>query len=584
MSFVTGSVAGDLVLNIADFTGPLTQAENLAEAFPEIMQGSLATPLRELSELAESMGASLIGPFRQIDSSAAQSGSVVMAAGQQIASGMKQAASGAREAGHSSEEMGHSILRSMIEAHAAMELFPEWVVAFWANPLLGVANLAQETGVSLVEAFTSVQDDAVDMELAAEKLGVSVKFFSEWAGVAKTVKVGSDQLSTGMYMLSRIVGEELANPTKELTTAFNLLGISQAWLNAHSNDTAAIFDRVKDGLDAMTDSSKRSWVMQELMSRGARDLIPLFNLQKEHVEALMQAQDQYGAVTTDSEARAGRAFEELKVQAQQAFEGIEKAASVPVLDFLVAHSEQVEQKFKSASNSIRGEIDDLFKYLQSPQAAPIFDMLKKDGDQLIKDLPSLTEAVDDLGEALGQAALLADKFVKVMSWVERNLRPGDTIIENQSQADLVSKFSGQTVKPGEIMHHDWLTNEWTRPDPTNASDPVNFTPGTAPPIFPSSPSPSPPAPAAPTAPAAAPAPASAAAPAVDPVIQAEMDREKAEQHRREVNGQFIFKELNIHVTPDASDAAVGKLLKQAIAKAQADAKAAQSSSAIGGQN
>jgi hypothetical protein len=84
---------------------------------------------------------------------------------------------------------------------------------------------------------------------------------------------------------------------------------------------------------------------------------------------------------------------------------------------------------------------------------------------------------------LGQAALLADKFVKATDWVERNLRPGDTVIQNQSQADLVSNMSGQNVKPGEIMHHDWLTNQWTRPDPTNPSNPANFSPGTAPPVF-----------------------------------------------------------------------------------------------------
>ena len=153
---------------------------------------------------------------------------------------MKHGAAGAREAGHASEEMGHSILRSMIEAHAAMEFFPDWVVAFWADPLLGVATLARETGNALVEAFNHVADDAEDMNLAAEKLGVSVEFFSKWSAVAKSVRVDADSLRTGMYMLNRIVGEELANPTKELTAAFNDLGISTAWLNAHVGDSEAI--------------------------------------------------------------------------------------------------------------------------------------------------------------------------------------------------------------------------------------------------------------------------------------------------------------------------------------------------------
>lgn len=579
---VAEQTGGSMVGRFAEID---SAAANSAEGFHATVDQHLAQPLRDLGDLAEQTGGSISENLETIGSAAGKSGDAVQDAGQKMSGGLKQGAAGAHEAGRASEEMGHSILRSMLEAHAMMELFPDWVATFWANPMLGIADLARETGNALVEAFNSVTEDALDTELAAEKLGVSVEFFSKWAGVARTVKIESDQLSTGMFMLSRIVGEELANPTKELTRAFDLLGISQAWLNTNSNDTEAIFNRVREGLDAMTSSGQRNWVIQELMSRGARDLIPLFNLQKDHVNALMTAQERYGDVVTASEAKAARDFQDLKVQAQEAFEGIEKAASVPVLQFFVAHSQAVEEKFKDISTRIRSSIEELFAYLQTPQSVAIFGQLGTDVDKMIADLPNLTEEVNAVGASLGQAALLADKFVKAMDWMEKNLRPGDSIVGSQGEADLINRLSNLNVKPGDIVHTDWITGEWTRPDPSNPNDPVNFAPGHAPPS-------PPPAPAAPaTAPATSnpfadtgKSPPPPATGAVDPVVQAEMDKMAVHEKKRQADEQFIAKELHIHVSADISDSKLGKLLKEAMAKAQADAKAKASAASIGGSD
>ena len=62
----------------------------------------------------------------------------------------------------------------------------------------------------------------------------------------------------------------------------------------------------------MTNAQTRSFVIQELMSRGGQDLVPLFMMQKDQIDQLSEAQRKFGDVTDEAEAKAGAGSKRLK--------------------------------------------------------------------------------------------------------------------------------------------------------------------------------------------------------------------------------------------------------------------------------
>jgi hypothetical protein len=534
MSFVPGSIAGEILLGIDGFTQPLLQAEHLAQAFPELMAQSLAQPLRELGDLAEQIGGELVEPFAEISSSAADSARAVADSTGQMGNDMGRFVAGAHEAGEAAEETGESITHGMLTSEAIMSLFSAWVADFVANPLLGVIGLAKETGSALAEAFSSIADEALDISLASEKLGVSAQFFSKWSGVAKAVKVDADELSNGMYMLNRIVGEEMLNPTKELTQAFQALGITQQWLNSHAGDTEAIFQKIKDGLDAMTDSQERSAVAQAVAGRGAKDLIPLFLMQRNEVNELMEAQRQFGDVTDESEAKAGRAFKKLKVEFGEMVEGLEKKASLYILDYIESHGPQIEHVLHSISDEGQKELTKLANWAGTIKWEADFKLVLADLNLIVSDIPKIgTEIVKMVEVVAAPLEQLATWAKDAFEWMNKIVG-----ITTPSQHQTYDKFgnatkgtgSGTKGESGMDAIADMVFDD---PHGQYGAD-------------------------------------SSLRPHLDPAA-----RQRAEQ--------YVAKELHIHVPAGTNDAQLGAFLAKAIAKARADA-AAQSSAATGGQH
>ncbi|MGD0464661.1 MAG: hypothetical protein ABSB74_19425 [Tepidisphaeraceae bacterium] len=483
MSWIAGSVAGAIILGIDGFTKPLLQAEQMAEIFPDLMEQSLAQPLRELGELADQIGGAVAEPFAEISSSAEDSARAVADGTGQMRDDLGRFVASEHEAGEASEQTGDSILHSMFTANAVMQLFPEWVTAFLANPLLGVVELAKETGDALGEAFSHVAGDALEMGLAAEKLGTTVEFFSKWSGVAKAVNVDAQQLSNGMYMLNRVIGEELQNPTEKLTEDFTALGISQQWLNAHAGDSEGIFLRVKDGLDGLTNAQQRSAIASDILSRGARDLIPLMLMQKDQVDDLMKAQEQYGDVTETSEAQAAQAFKILEVEAGEAFDGIEKAAMRPVLKWFVAHQDEVKQDIGKFSEYAQETIGKFFDFMNGPIAQQALSTLKGDVKKLIDDLPTLETQIEDIGGAVGKVLDLADRFAKFVDFIERhssqinefsgNSNNFQMIPANQAGANRLMNETGlKGIKPGDEIDFDPNTGKATNLNASPAAGPT----------------------------------------------------------------------------------------------------------------
>jgi hypothetical protein len=227
----------------------------------------------------------------------------------------------------------------MLKAQGIAELMPRWVTDFMVSPLLGMADAAKEAGHALVEAIGESANRAFDIALQAEKAGTSIKFFSQWSEVAKDVNLTSDDLGQTFMFLNRSIAE-LANgeAPKEVAEAFGQIGISQQWASQHLGDTEAIFAAVRQGLRDIHTESERVNAAREILGRGGPRSIPLFQISDDEVKNRMEIARQMGVIEGDESAASARHYHELRVTAQEAWEGIKKSLSEPFQDYFSQHS------------------------------------------------------------------------------------------------------------------------------------------------------------------------------------------------------------------------------------------------------
>jgi len=291
----------------------------------------------------------------------------------------------------------------MLEAEGIAKIFPQVVTEFLADPLLGVIDLAKEVGEGIFDTFNEVIDDAESMGLMAEKLGVPVEVLSSWVQFGKTVELQPQQIAQGLRMLEQAAAE-LADGTEKSNSktamAFERLGISMDFLKEHGNEPMAIFLKVKEGLDGMAVGVERTNTALAIMGGRQSDIIPLLLRSKEETDLFMESLKQMGGVTDDAEAKAAQKFTDLEVKTSIAFEGMKKAAMVPILEFLANHMKEVEPAILSGTGEITKELESLFK-----------EMSKNNGAELVTDLQAMSHVLEDT------AHIVAD-IVKGMEWLD----------------------------------------------------------------------------------------------------------------------------------------------------------------------
>jgi len=322
----------------------------------------------------------------------------------------------------------------IMEAEGIARIFPEVVTDFIANPLLGVAEIFKELGETAIDTFTEVTNDAESMGLLSARLGVKPEIFSQWSQLAKTVHVAPEQLAMGVKMLEEeaakaLEGEAKFNAERQArrekafqdeaefeekhrgksgdfyrkeqeweaghqatnaqAAAFARLGITLNDLRDNLNDPMALFQRIKDAIDAVPDPIERMRLATELLGARQSALVPVLTMSKEHVEEFAKATEQMGGITTTSETKAAQAFTDLQTEAGIALEGIKKSAMMPILDYITAHKDRIQQEIVHLSQVAIEDIGKIWKYLSGPEGKTIYAEIVADIRAIPADLSAI---------------------------------------------------------------------------------------------------------------------------------------------------------------------------------------------------
>jgi hypothetical protein len=179
-------------------------------------------------------------------------------------------------------EVGFGELKETIEsAHASFAAFSEFFLA----------GLGVEKVLELAEGAAELGDQ---LHKANEETGISVENLSGLRIAADHADLGFDQLTKGIARFNQETSKA-AGGTGTAAKAFELLGINQAYLVEHGNDSAKMLETVAQRLDQWGDGANKQAIVTELFGTKLRDLQPVLDdLAKIGFAGLIDKADQAG--------------------------------------------------------------------------------------------------------------------------------------------------------------------------------------------------------------------------------------------------------------------------------------------------
>lgn len=213
-------------------------------------------------------------------------------------------------AGKNTSSFGDKLKDSLKKAASELKSFGSGLASvgekakkFSDKGLKGLKTAAVAGGAALAGLATAAisaannvaaAGDQIDKE--SQKLNMSREAYQEWSYVLSQNGADIAQLGSGMEALvdkMKAAGEG----SEEITGMFGELGVSMDALKTATPEEA--FEMVVQGLQGMTDETRKAQIAQELLGGSGAELMPLLNSTAEATEKLKQEAHDLGMVMSD---------------------------------------------------------------------------------------------------------------------------------------------------------------------------------------------------------------------------------------------------------------------------------------------
>ena len=213
-------------------------------------------------------------------------------------------------AGKNTSSFGDKLKDSLKKAASELKSFGSGLASvgekakkFSDKGLKGLKTAAVAGGAALAGLATAAisaannvaaAGDQIDKE--SQKLNMSREAYQEWSYVLSQNGADIAQLGSGMEALvdkMKAAGEG----SEEITGMFGELGVSMDALKTATPEKA--FEMVVQGLQGMTDETRKAQIAQELLGGSGAELMPLLNSTADATERLKQEAHDLGMVMSD---------------------------------------------------------------------------------------------------------------------------------------------------------------------------------------------------------------------------------------------------------------------------------------------
>lgn len=269
--------------------------------------------------------------------------------------------------------------------------------------LAGLATAAISAANNVASA-----GDQIDKE--SQKLNMSREAYQEWSYVLSQNGADIAQLGSGMEALvdkMKAAGEG----SEEVSGMFGELGISMDAVKSATPEEA--FEMVVQGLQGMTDETRKAQIAQELLGGSGAELMPLLNSTAEATDKLKQEAHDLGLVMSDDAVDAAVKYtdsmDKMKRVGTALFQNI-TAELLPGFTMiadgfvgLATGQEGATDQIKAGISDIVGKVKDMLPMILDV----IQEVLPLLGTVLVEALPMLITSLGEIALELVQTLVKA---------------------------------------------------------------------------------------------------------------------------------------------------------------------------------
>lgn len=287
-----------------------------------------------------------------------------------------------------------------------------------------VGTAAVGAGVKLVKETANIASYGDNIDKMSQKMGISAKAYQEWDAVMQHSGTSMETLKSSMRTLS--------NAAENGNAAFQELGISQEEIANLSKED--LFAKTIEKLQNMEEGTKRTYLANKLLGRGAVELGALLNTSAEDTQKMKDRVNELGGVMTDEAVKAAAAYQDQLQDMQTAIQGVKRnllSDMMPAITTVMSGItelangntdlglEQISQGIEKAAQQVTKIMPEIIKTVVKllPQIGKalvdnikavvpyIPEMIKTLVDAAVELLPDLTEIALQIVKQLSMAIL-----------------------------------------------------------------------------------------------------------------------------------------------------------------------------------
>ncbi len=309
--------------------------------------------------------------------------------GEKLKDGLKKAAGELKSFGSGLASVGKAAAGFTLKGLKTAAVAGGAALAGLATAAISAANNVASAG------------DQIDKE--SQKLNMSREAYQEWSYVLSQNGADIAQLGSGMESLvnkMKAAGEGSA----EVSGMFGELGISMDAVKTATPEEA--FELVVQGLQGMTDETRKAQIAQELLGGAGAELMPLLNSTADATDKLKQEAHDLGLImsdeTVDAAVKYTDSIDKMKRVGTALFQNITSEllpGFTMITDGLVGLAtgqEDATEKINAGVKDIVGKIGDMLPMILDV----IREVLPMLGTVLVEALPMLLESLTEIGGEL----------------------------------------------------------------------------------------------------------------------------------------------------------------------------------------
>ena len=166
---------------------------------------------------------------------------------------------------------------------------------------------------------TSMAAAGDEIDKMSQKVGLSYGAYQKWNYAMQISGTDMASCSAGLKTLTNTFDDAI-NGSKGATEKFTRLGLSMEDLKGLSRED--LFAKVVESLQNVEDETEKAALANDMFGKSGQNLMPMFNLTNEELQALMQEAEDYGMVMGDDAVKASADFQDAMTKLNGTMSGV----------------------------------------------------------------------------------------------------------------------------------------------------------------------------------------------------------------------------------------------------------------------